>query len=567
VQSSLSAIRAPKLLLIGLIAVVFCLVLAGPRAVAAAPASSAALEWRPCGAIECATLAVPLDYSQPGGRQIDLALGRQKAKDQTDRIGSLLIDPGGPGASGVEFLRLVVLPQEIRDRFDIVGFDPRGVGNSSPLHCQGDVEKLAGLEPNPRSSAQWREIESAWRAFADGCGRHGGDLLAHLGTANVARDMDQIRGALGEPKLTYLGYSYGTAIGAVYADLFPDHVRALVLDGVLDTSLSSDQEALEQALGFEGALEHYLAACRAQQCLTANPADPAAALQELLSRAERAPIPAPSADRAAGPGEVLLAVVASLYSDRAWPRLNAALNRGLAGDASGLIRLVDDLIGRRPDGSFDNSFDILNAVSCIDQVFARDPAHYEALAAQMATVAPHFGSLFGAGGLACAFWPAPASPLQIPRGQGAPPILVIGTTGDPATPYAQAVAVSERLESAVLLTFRGEGHTAYLRGNQCIDSAVDAYLLSLQTPSADTACGDPALAAPLEVRLSGATPIPAPVREGQVTASATAVPPPLAPASAAGRRGSGWLGPTAAVILIAVVGCGALFLVVRQRRG
>jgi pimeloyl-ACP methyl ester carboxylesterase len=470
------------------------------------------MAWTPCGGgFECATLAVPLNYAEAAGRKIDLAVIRLPARDPANRIGALAVNPGGPGGSAIEFARVwaLGLPAMLRDRFDIVAFDPRGVGQSTPLLCHDGIQAFAALDPNPDSPEEWTLLREGTQRFIDACAQRGGDLLPHLGTSNVARDMDQLRRAMGDAKLTYVGYSYGTMIGAVYADLFPDRVRAFVLDGASDVSLSGDQWILNQALGFERALGHYFADCRARRCITAYPDDPEAGLKELLRRAEAAPIPAPGGDRPAGPGETFLAVVQSLYADSLWPLLTRAINNGLAGDGSSLISLADIYLARNPDGSYDNLIEANLAVNCVDEVYSRDPLHYERLAAQFAPQAPYFGAAFGAGILSCGLWPAPASPVPDPRGAGAPPILVIGTTGDPATPYEWAVALADDLESGVLLTYHGEGHTAYTRGNACVNQTVNTYLLTLQPPAPNTACGDPARV-PIPTPGPRPSPIPTP---------------------------------------------------------
>jgi pimeloyl-ACP methyl ester carboxylesterase len=448
------------------------------------------LAWEPCGSFECASLAVPLNYNAPQSRQIEIALLRSRARQPSQRIGSLLVNPGGPGASGNEFVRLwtLVAPREIRDRFDIIGFDPRGVGDSTSLTCHDNLQQVAALDPTPDSSAEWSSVAAVYRSFAETCARRGADLLPHLGSENVVRDMDRIRDALGDEKLTYLGYSYGTVLGAFYADLFPDRVRALVLDGAVDTSLSGEELAFEQALGFETALERFAADCRERQCLPSELGDPIDAVEELLRRAEASPIPAPSRDRPAGEGETMLAVIVSLYSRQTWGALDRAIEAGLEGDGSRLVQLADLYLGRRADGSYPNQMEMNAAVNCLDYDYPRDALAYEEDAVDFEAAAPHFGEAIASGGLICASWAAQPRPLPTPRGLGAPPLLVIGTTGDPATPHAWAVALAEQLDSGVLLTWEGEGHTAYRSGSDCIDDIVNAYLVTLALPPDGTTC-------------------------------------------------------------------------------
>ncbi|HEY7270539.1 MAG TPA: alpha/beta fold hydrolase, partial [Dehalococcoidia bacterium] len=234
-----------------------------------ARAAAEGLDWHACGVFQCATLTVPLDYDHPEGRQIDLSVVRQPARDQSQRIGSLFVNPGGPGGSAVDFLRAwaPTLAPDIRDRFDVITFDPRGVGESTPLECHDNIQQLAALPPAPGSDAEWQEIADADKSFADLCAERAGGTLPYLGTVNVARDIDRLREALGEDKISYFGYSYGTEMGQVYAGLFPQRVRAMVLDGAVDLALSGDQVDFEQAMAFEKAYDHFLQDCESRSCL------------------------------------------------------------------------------------------------------------------------------------------------------------------------------------------------------------------------------------------------------------------------------------------------------------
>jgi pimeloyl-ACP methyl ester carboxylesterase len=471
--------------------------------------AQAALEWKGCGgSFECARLSVPLNYEAASGRQIELALIRQKAKDPSQRIGSLLVNPGGPGGGGIDFTRYWAraVPAELQQRFDIVGFDPRGVGESTPLVCHDDLQKLMALDPTPDDDAEWQQVFDTSKAFVAACVAKGGDLLPYLGTQNVARDLDRIREALGDSKLTFFGYSYGTVIGSVYADMFPQNVRAVVLDGAVDYSLPNDVMSLQQALGFEGALKRYTDNCARTNCPLTKRGEPMKVVEDLIAKAEKAPIPAPGADRPAGPGETLLGILGSLYSQDLWGELTTAIEKGLDGDGTTLIKATDRYLGRDRNGDYDNSTEMNVAVNCLDYANSRDPQYYKNLARQYATKAPHFGESVGSGGLLCAYWPPDPTPLKAPRATGSAPILVIGTTGDPATPYAWAVALSKQLENATLLTKNGEGHTAFRSGNGCIDEAVDEYLFNLKLPAKGTACGDASMANPIQV---SETPVPA----------------------------------------------------------
>lgn len=459
-------------------------------------AQQSTLDWRSCGSYECATLRVPLDYTKPNGEQIDLALVRKPAADKSKRIGSLLVNPGGPGGSGVDFVRAwtPILSSSIRDRFDIVGWDPRGVGQSTPLVCHDSIQDYIAADPSPDSQQEWNTLEAVSRTLADDCATAAAGKIDFYGTKNVARDLDRIRAALGDDKLTYLGYSYGTVIGQAYLQLFPDRVRAMVLDGAVDLSLDVDDLTLTQAQGFERALENFAENCRERgnRCDLNDYGDPADAIREVIARAEEKPIPSKSADRPAGPGEALLGIIAPLYNEILWPRLDDAVRDALDGDGSALVNLTDGYLER--DGNdYSNSLEMNLAVNCIDNEPSKLPTTYSGyldIAKTLEEESPTFGTAF-ANGLACALWKAKPDPLTPPTNvRGVPPVLVVSTTGDPATPYEWGVAVSEQIEDAVLLTFRGEGHTAYAGGDSCIDKAVNTYLVETTAPEPGTVCGD-----------------------------------------------------------------------------
>lgn len=524
---------------------------AGPRDGAA----QQALQWAPCGGpFECAALTVPLRYDDPAGPTTRLDLVRLPASGPaSQRIGSLLANPGGPGSSGVSFVRgwAPQLDPAIRARFDIVGWDPRGVG-SNGISCGADIQGLFAIDPSPDSDREWDDLSGAFRSFAAACAaRDRNGLLATMGTRTVARDLDRIRAALGDDGLTYVGYSYGTVIGQVYADLFPGNVRAMVLDGAVDLSQSPAEQALQQALGFERALAAYLDDCRARSCaLASGGRNPGDAIDEVLRRAEAAPIPAPSADRPAGPGEAFLAVIQPLYSESLWPRLTQALSAALGGDGAGLVRLADDYLRRQPDGSYSNLVDANIAVNCIDSPRNTDLAttyeEYRVLSATFARQAPRLGAAFAAG-VFCLDWPATADPLAPPDYRGSVPIVVVSTTHDPATPHEWGVAVRQQLGNARLIVYGGDGHTVY-GSDGCVDRAVNAYLLSLRTPQDGLTCGDPAR-------------VPASPGSPAAPGSPTVPGSPAAPQEvpAAGGRQAGGFGPGLVVGL--VVGGGVALLV------
>ena len=459
----------------------------------AAAAGAATIDWQGCGgSFQCATMKVPVDYANPGGKTLDLALLKRPAGDSSKRIGTLMANPGGPGAWAIDFVRIwsSVLSKDIRDRFDIVTFDPRGVGQSSPIDCHDDLQRLIALDPTPDNGTEWDAVKAESKKFADACTKKYGDLLSSVGTKNVARDMDAIRVALGEDKLNYVGYSYGTVIGSVYADMYPSHIRAWVLDGAVDLSLGFEETIGTQSVGFERALAAYEADCDQKKCAAAPNGNTAKVIDDLLAKVDQQPLPAPSADRVAGPGEVLLGIIEAMYSKFSWGGLTSALTQANKGDGSAMVKLADAYLQRESDGSYPNLIEANSAVNYVDETCSRNADDYIAMAARLAKLAPHFGASAASSGMTCAYWGAKADPLTVPRAAGAPPIVVIGTTNDPATPYEWAVALSKQLESGVLVTHRGEGHTIYAQGDSCIDSAVNAYLIQLTVPEAGLSCGN-----------------------------------------------------------------------------
>lgn len=540
---------------------------AGDSSVSAA--SDASIEWEACGQNECGTLSVPLDYAKPDGATIELSLVRYKARDPDRRIGVLLANPGGPGASANDFMRIwrSIVSSELRDRFDFVSFDPRGVGDSSPVVCHDNLQDLVAADPDPDTEAEWQEAKAESKEFADNCAKKYGAVLPHLGTKNVARDMDAIRVALGEEKLNYVGYSYGTSLGAVYADMFPGRIRAMVLDGGTNLSLDFAEVNLTQMIGFERAFQAYLDNCKEKSCALAKNGDPRTAVEAIIARAELKPIPSKDADRPAGPGEVQLGIISAMYSTFSWNSLTQALVAAQGGDGSGLVDLTDEYLQRDGSGDYPNLIEANAAVNYVDQVCPKDPDAYRNLGDEFAKQAPTFGRSAATAGLTCAYWQAAPDAVRAPEAKGAPPILVIATTNDPATPYEWGKALSEQLDSGVLVTHRGEGHTIYAQGNKCIDSLVNAYLLALAVPAAGTTCGTGALP---PGQSATATPS-SPPTEGAGTpaaASPTASPreSPRPPATGDARDdGSLTVGLWAAGAVLAALLAGALTVLVIRR--
>jgi pimeloyl-ACP methyl ester carboxylesterase len=462
------------------------------------------LAWSDCGdGLQCAALTVPLNYADPGGRNIQLALIRAPATDPAHRIGALVTNPGGPGGSGVDFIREglaaepgqpAVFDSDMRSRFDIVGFDPRGVGGSAPIKCLNDagMDRFTALDPAPTTPAGITTLVTADKAYAAACQRNSGELLGAVGTPNAARDMDVLRAALGEPKLDYLGFSYGTYLGAVYAGLFPDRVGRLVLDGPLPPELSTKELDLQQSAGFQTELNRFLADCAAQpNCpLGRDPASAAANLNAFVAGADRQPIPTGTGRRLDG-ALAQTGVLAELYdSPDSWPTLREALTDAMAGHGRQLLSMADEYNGRHSDGHYDNTNEANAAINCLDHPTAvRSVADVQAELPAYRKASDFTGAADAWDELTCAFWPVPAQSQPAPvHYSGQPPILVVGNTDDPATPYPGAKDMANQLGSAVLLTYQGDGHTAYGRGNTCIDDTVDSYFTTGTPPPPNTTC-------------------------------------------------------------------------------
>lgn len=448
------------------------------------------LVWKGCdNGFQCATLTVPLVDTDPGRGTIDLALTRRRTAEPSRRLGSLVVNPGGPGASAVGFLRDAweQVPPEVRKRFDLVAFDPRGVGGSAPIRCgtTAELDRYFALDPSPDDPGELAALERGNERVVAECARRAGAVLPYVSTGDAARDLDKVRAALGEDKLTYLGYSYGTTLGAAYLDRFPTRVRAMVLDGGIDPTLTWDGFLEGQSRGFDRALEAFLADCERTGCAFRQEVsgDLGAAYDRLAAQVERAALPG-QGGRTVGPAEFSFGVGAGLYSKRSgWPVIAAALTAAERGIGAPLLALSDSYL-EREDTGYTNITEGNLAVNCIDRPWPRESAPYLALAERIRAEAPRFGPAITLSGLACSRWPVAAVTQPHPvTAPGAPPVVVIGTTADPATPYAWSVALADQLQSGVLLTHRGDGHTVYRVGApDCLRAPVDRYLLTGEAP-------------------------------------------------------------------------------------
>jgi pimeloyl-ACP methyl ester carboxylesterase len=450
--------------------------------------------WTDCGGgFSCAEVRVPRDHAAPSEGYLNISMIRSAARKPGERIGSLLVNPGGPGASGVEFVRdgLATFPEELRERFDIVGFDPRGVNSSTAIRCIDNLDGHAALDPSPDDAAEFTELVEAAHAYADACARRNDATLAYLSTDAVARDLDMLRVAVGDDELTYLGFSYGTLIGSRYAELYPDRIRAMALDGAIDPSLDLETFRTGQAKAFEGALTRFLDDCASRaRCPFYEGGDSARAFDTLMASIDRDPIPALllSDTRLVGPGLAWSAVLAALYSESYWPILANALSLAKDGDGSLMLAISDPFRGRKANGSYSNLQDAYVGNVCLDYPAPTDVAEFTGWAVGLEDAAPHFAEFAAYNDLICAFWAVPAQGMpRAVTATGAPPIVVVGTTGDTATPYQWAQSLADQLESGVLVTREGEGHTGYA-DSLCVQGAVNAYLLELTVPRDGLTC-------------------------------------------------------------------------------
>jgi pimeloyl-ACP methyl ester carboxylesterase len=472
------------------------------------------LAWGPCApfaateedrqiyadpALQCARMQVPLDYAQPQGRTASIAVLRHAAPPSPERIGSLVINPGGPGASGIQtaaYLATSLTQTDVGRRFDVVGFDPRGVGESEPtIRCLEGPERDADrrdddTDASPAGVAQTEAEEQQTVGLCTQ--RTGGDVLANVGTRDVARDMDVLRAALGDPQLSYLGYSYGTRIGSTYAEQFPRNVRAMVLDGALDPDQDPTAELIEQGRGFQGAFDAFARDCASRpNCpLGQDPAQTTRAYQDLTRPLIARPLPLPDG-RVLSYSDAQQGTINALYVEAYWPRLVRALNDLRAGQGSSLMTLSDEYYERNPDGTYASSQDAFEAIRCVDDPRVTDPAQSLGRARAYNEAAPFLDSGRGASGArdSCAFWPVPpTSQPHVPQvaDLSARP-LVVSTTGDPATPYQAGVELARALNGA-LLTKVGDEHTAVFQNSRCVDDIATRYLVDGTLPPPDASC-------------------------------------------------------------------------------
>ncbi|WAP51651.1 alpha/beta hydrolase [Arthrobacter sp. ATA002] len=463
------------------------------------PYYSQEVSWGECepGAgdgFRCATVDVPMNYADPAGESIELAV--ILAESDGDAQGTVLVNPGGPGGSGYETVSenlQGVTTERLRGNFNVLGFDPRGVGRSTPVECLADEEldeeRAEYLDPaTPEGLAASR---ASAKEFADKCAENTGAALGFVDTVSAARDMDILRAVAGDGKLNYLGFSYGTYLGATYAELFPGNVGRMVLDGGLDPSSSNEEITLGQAKGFEKAIRAYVEDClSSSNCPLSGTTDEAVeTIRALIASVEESPMTAKDG-RTVTVSTFVSGFILPLYNDQSWPALTDALDAALQGDPSTMLWLADLGAEREPDGTYSsNSTVAFSAINCLDYPMTSDDRQMRRDAEELEQASPTIGKYLGYGGVTCEAWPYEAvnEPHEI-NASGAADLLVIGTTGDPATPYEWSVALAEQLDSATLVTWEGEGHTAYGRGDECIADTVDDYFIDGTVPGSDVVC-------------------------------------------------------------------------------
>ncbi|MGW6056864.1 alpha/beta hydrolase [Streptomyces sp. NPDC055189] len=460
------------------------------------------LNWRECGVpgFECSTMKAPLDYEKPGGQDIKLAVSRKKATGPGKRLGSLLVNPGGPGGSAIGYLQSYAAlgyPEAVRAQYDMVAVDPRGVARSEPVTCLDgkQMDAYTQTDITPDDKGEITDLSDSFKKFAAGCEKNSAEVLPHVSTVEAARDMDVLRSVLGDKKLTYVGASYGTFLGATYAGLYPDRVGRLVLDGAMDPSLPARRMNRDQTAGFETAFQSFAKDCVAKaDCPLGaeSEEDAGKRLKSFFGELDRAPIPAGDSDgRKLGEALATTGVIAAMYDEAAWPQLRTALTAAMKDkDGAGLLALSDSYYEREGDGSYANLMFANAAVNCLDLPPAfKTAADVQKSVPDFEKASPLFGEGLAWASLNCAYWPVKATgkPHRI-TADGAAPIVVVGTTRDPATPYRWAESLADQLSSGKLLTYEGDGHTAYGRGSDCVDSAINAYLLEGKAPDDGKRC-------------------------------------------------------------------------------
>ncbi len=466
--------------------------------------------WQDCGApgeqspSQCAWVEVPIDYESPDSGTTRLwvlkvpAKGGGSASGAAAR-GAMLVNPGGPGGSATQYAQMAdfIVSSQVRNNFDIVGFDPRGVGKSEPIVCvePAKVDAMMGLDPTPDNPAELEALYASQRSLGEACEQKYPQIIGHISTVEAAKDMDVVRAVLGQQKLNFLGKSYGTFLGATYAGQFPQRVGRLVLDGALAPDLSNEQVSLGQAKGFEAATRAWAQSCvDSGKCPMGDSVDGVmSGLAAFFKQVDANPLPVSGDVRVEQltEGWASIGVAQAMYTKLYWETLTAALTSAKAGDGTPLFNLAEEYASRSDDGEYDsNIMQVIGAINCLDRGAERlDENAMNDVVKRFTEVAPTWGPMMAYGTAGCAEWPIEATGQPAPiSADGSGPIVVVGTTRDPATPYEWSQQLADQLAEGHLITFDGDGHTAYMSSNICVDNAVDAYLMNGTVPKDGLTC-------------------------------------------------------------------------------
>ena len=459
------------------------------------PGGSSTIKWRPCSSEDldptmCADFKVPYDYDKPSVGQFTLKLKMHKAGTPSKRIGFMLVNPGGPGFGGTFLTENAeaYFGGDLVQAFDIIGWDPRGTGESTPfVDCIDEYDKYFAVDPTPKNKAEKTALVDATRLFSQECEKKSGDILPYISTNNTARDMDAIRAALGEEKITYFGFSYGSELGATWATMFPTTVRAIVLDGATDPEADYMQSGIDQAKGFDSQFNEFLKQCSAEKtCAFHNNGDAEGAYEKLIQEIDARPLVVSKNRTAVNQAVAYTAISEAMYSSMMWSELEDALAAAQKGDGAGLLALNDQYFQRKADGTYGNELEAFNAILCLDDPGPLTIEETDAYLPKFEAVAPRLAHGF-TGGYGCVFWKAkPDRRIKI-TGKGAGPIVVIGTTGDAATPLASSRKMTTALEDGRLIVVTANRHTGYGE-NSCVTDAVNKYLITTKVPFQEKSC-------------------------------------------------------------------------------
>ena len=454
------------------------------------------VDWSPCkkgSTIKCATFNVPYDYENPSVGTFALHVKFRPADKPSAVVGPLFVNRGGPGAESATMATDAefYFSQNILDHFDIIALDPRGTGESTPfVDCIDEIDPYFTADITFDSPEERQKLVDDAQAFNDACEKKSGDILPYISTVSAARDIDSLRRALDYDKISYFGFSYGSELGAMWAHLFPDTVRAAVFDGAADPNASYLQSGLDQAAGFERELNAFFADCASRKtCAAYNNGDPAALFDDMIARVERDPLFVNDKRTLVNSTVTYTAVVDAMYSSALWPTLAEAIadaTKKPIADGTGLLALYDDYYQRRADGSYDNLLEAFIAISCLDDNGGEKVDDIEAEIPQFTAIAPRLGKFFAIG-FNCALWPVPSKPKTTITDIGTSPIVVVGTTGDAATPLESSRKMAAALSDGRLIIATEDQHTGY-GTSDCVTNLVDDYLIDLKIPDKETTC-------------------------------------------------------------------------------